>query len=87
MLTEEGIGGIEVPPGKKQLKVFDARGLYLLVERKAKAWRFRWQRARKERLMSLGTWPKVPLAEARQKAQALRQQLAKGQDPRILRKV
>jgi hypothetical protein len=72
VLTEDGIGGIEVPPGKKMLEIFDACGLYLLVERKAKGWRFRWQRDGKERLMSLGPWPKIGLAEARQKGQAAR---------------
>jgi hypothetical protein len=79
VLTEDGIGGIEVPPGKKMLEIFDACGLYLLVEPKAKGWRFRWQRDGKERLMSLDPWPKIGLAEARQKGQALRDELGKGQ--------
>jgi hypothetical protein len=47
----------------------DGRGLYLKVQPGgSKSWLLRYQRARKVHDMGLGSYPEVPLAEARQKA-------------------
>lgn len=65
----------------KTRSVSDGRGLFLLVTDAAKGWRFRFKRAGKDALMSLGSYPVVSLAEARRKAQAQRELLARGEDP------
>jgi Recombination endonuclease VII/Arm DNA-binding domain len=87
MLTEAALQDIKLPPGKQQLKVFDRGGvksLYLLVRPAARAWRLKFRYGGVENLVSLGQWPEVSLVEARQKAQTMREQLAKGIDPRVL---
>ena len=50
-------------PGKKPLKLFDARGLFLLVPPSGgKWWRLKYRFEGKEKLLSLGVYPDVPLA-------------------------
>lgn len=81
-------GEVERAPltkGKAIRKMNDGAGLFLLVDSRAKAWRFRYQRAGKDALMSLGVYPVVPLALAREKAASAREMLAKGQDPQAAR--
>lgn len=74
----------------KMLKLADGGGLFLQVERRegkpdAKAWRFRYKRAGKDALMSLGVYPEVTLHEARIKAQEARAMLGRGADPQAAR--
>lgn len=85
MLTEKDLRGIELPPAK-QRKLWDGKGLYLLLGPRASGWRFRYQRNKRERLMSLGPWPATSLTEARSRAQELRKQLETGIDPAERRK-
>lgn len=50
-------------PGAKPAKLFDERGLFLLVTPAGgKWWRFRYKFDGKEKLLSLGIYPDVPLA-------------------------
>lgn len=50
-------------PGPKPAKLFDERGLFLLVTPAGgKWWRFRYKFDNKEKLLSLGVYPDVPLA-------------------------
>ena len=50
-------------PGAKPVKLFDERGLFLIVTPSGgKWWRFRYKFDGKEKLLSLGVYPDVPLA-------------------------
>src|ERR1044071_4677740 len=68
--------------GKPQ-KLFDAKGLYLLVSRpSAPGWRLKFYfPVGREKLMSLGTYPEVTLKRAREKRDDARRALADGVDP------
>lgn len=81
-------------PGAKPAKLFDGRGLFLLVTPAGgKWWRFRYKFDGKEKLLSLGIYPDVPLASRRVKDKTLkikgarelrdeaRELLAQGIDP------
>lgn len=74
-------------PRQKPYKLFDTDGLFLAISPKGGRWwrqRYRW--AGKEQLLSLGTYPEVGLAEAREKGLAIRKQVANGIDPSADRK-
>ncbi|MAE89536.1 MAG: integrase [Pelagibaca sp.] len=60
----------------------DGAGLWLVKSnRKAGKWVLRITVFGKRREMGLGPWPDVPLSEAREKADAARQEVRNGQDP------
>lgn len=63
----------------------DGGGLFLLIEPRGKSWRFRYKRAGKDALMSLGVYPSVGLHEARRAAADARAMLARGEDPQAAR--
>lgn len=66
----------------KQYKLTDERGLYLLVmPNGAKYWRMKYRYLGKDKTLSLGVWPDVSLADAREKRDAARKQVAGGLDP------
>jgi integrase len=74
-------------PGKKPRKLFDGRGLFLLITPAGgKWWRFRYSIGGKEKLLALGTYPDVTLASARQKRDDARKLIAEGADPGAQRK-
>jgi integrase len=68
----------------------DGGGLYLLPAKKdgeSHGWRFDYSFQGKRRTISLGVYPAVSLAEARDRAGACRTAVAKGQDPSALRRL
>jgi hypothetical protein len=72
---------------EKPYKLSDADGLYLLVTEKGhKWWRFRYRFESKEKLLSLGTYPEISLADARTRRDEARKQVAHGIDPGAVRK-
>jgi integrase len=74
-------------PKNKQFKLFDTDGLFLLVSPAGgKWWRFKYRFGGKEKLISLGTYPEVGLAMARQRRDAARKQVADDIDPSQARK-
>ena len=74
-------------PREKPYKLSDADGLYLLVtERGHKWWRFKYRSGGKEKLLSLGTYPEISLADARERRDEARKQIAHKIDPAALRK-
>lgn len=80
MLTDTTIKSAK--PKDKPYKLFDARGLFLLVSPTgSRGWRLRYQFGGREKLISLGAYPDVPLKMARSKRDAARQLLA--QDPPV----
>ena len=75
-------------PGSKAAKLYDERGLFLIVTPQGgKWWRFRYKWAGKEKLLSLGTYPDISLKEAREKRDEARNLLANDIDPSEHRKV
>jgi integrase len=75
-------------PIDKQQKLFDERGLYLLVTPAGgKWWRLKYRFGGKEKSLSMGVFPDVTLKEARERRDAARKLLANGVDPGIERKV
>lgn len=74
-------------PGLKPAKLFDERGLFLLVTPAGgKWWRLKYRIDGKEKLLSLGVYPDVGLKDARERRDAARKQLADGIDPSLNRK-
>src|SRR5690349_15483537 len=74
-------------PGPKPLKLFDGGGLFLLVNPNgSRWWRLKYRFDGKEKLLSLGIYPDVGLADAREKRDQARKQLAAGIDPGVARK-
>jgi integrase len=69
----------------KPFKLSDEKGLFLLVKPQAdgcgKWWRFKYRFEGKEKLLSLGTYPETSLAQAREKRDEARKQIAAGIDP------
>lgn len=74
-------------PQDRPYKRADGRGLSILVTPQGnKLWRFRYRYLGKERMLSLGTYPDVPLASARAERDRLRILLASGEDPSAIRR-
>lgn len=74
-------------PGEKQVKLSDGDGMYLLITPQGgKCWRLKYRFAGKEKVLALGTYPEVSLAEAREKKEAARKLLANNIDPGEVRK-
>ncbi|WP_394521045.1 integrase [Pantoea sp. SGAir0184] len=66
----------------KPYKLSDGGGLYLLVHPGGSCyWRLKYRFSGKEKLLSLGVYPEVPLADARAKRDEAKRLLAAGQDP------
>ena len=66
-------------PAEKQQKLFDAKGLYLLITPGGtKSWRLKYHFQGKEKLISLGTYPATSLKEAREKAADARKAIENG---------
>ncbi len=66
----------------KQRKLYDERGLFLLISPKGgKWWWFKYLFDGKEKLLSLGAYPDVSLKEARDRRDKARKQVAAGIDP------
>ncbi len=78
------------PEGREltPVKLFDGNGLHLLVTPKgSRGWRYRYRFAGREKLISLGVYPKTGLQKARAKRKEVEQQHADGLDPSALRQV
>ncbi|PUB11230.1 uncharacterized protein DUF4102, partial [Yoonia sediminilitoris] len=66
----------------KPYKVSDFEGLFILVKVSgSKSWRFKYRIDGKEKLLVIGDYPAVTLAQARQARDAAKTQLAEGNDP------
>ena len=75
-------------PGAKPIKLFDERGLFLLVTPTGgKWWRLRYMFDGKEKLLSLGVYPDVSLKDARERRDEARKLVANGVNPSENRKI
>jgi len=71
----------------KPTKLMDGHGLFLLLAPSGgRWWRFRYNFASKEKLLSLGIYPDISLREARDARDEARKLVAKGIDPSALRR-
>ena len=69
-------------PGDKAYKVSDFEGLFVLVKVSgAKSWRFKYRIDGKEKLLVIGDYPAVTLAQARKARDLAKSQLADDIDP------
>lgn len=74
-------------PQDKQVTLFDGGGLFLLVTKAgSKLWRFKYRFNGQERLISFGNYPTISLAEARQRRDEAKKQIANGTDPQDAKK-
>lgn len=74
-------------PKSKPYKVSDGEGLFLLITPSGgKYWRLRYFFATKEKLLALGVYPDVTLADARERRAQARKVLASGKDPGEVKK-
>lgn len=75
-------------PAEKPYKISDAGGLHLLVEKNgSRLWRQAYRFDGKQKLIALGAYPAVTLADARAARDANKALLAKGIDPSAQRKL
>ncbi len=82
LLTDKRIASAKCPPNKTFIYLNDGAGLRLKVYRSGKKhWHFRLVYNSKESTLSLGSYPTVGLADAREKATASRLQLINGLNP------
>jgi integrase len=80
MLTTKRIR--EAEPALKLYRLADAHGLCLEVKTNgAKLWRYRYRVIGAQRMLSLGVWPDVSLAQARAALVAVRAAVGDGRDP------
>ena len=74
-------------PKAKAYKIADGDGLFLVVmPTGSKYWRFKYFYAGKEKLLALGVYPDVSLADARERRTQARKILAAGNDPGQIKK-
>ncbi len=74
-------------PRKNAYKIGDSDGLYMLVNPNgSKYWRFKYRFLGLEKLLALGVYDEVSLADARQRRDAARKLVASGIDPAAARK-
>lgn len=80
MLTVTAINNSK--PKDKPYKLSDEKGLYLFIQTSgSKLWRFDYRFQGKRKTLALGAYPDLSLAEAREKRDAARKQLANDIDP------
>ncbi len=74
-------------PRDRPYKVSDGHGLHLLVTPNgSRLWRLAYRFGGRQKLLALGRYPEVTLAEARAKALEARRLLAAGRDPAAVRR-
>ena len=74
-------------PDEKAFRMFDGGGMYLeIAPSGGKWWRLKYRHQGKEKRLSLGVFPDVTLADARERRDDARRLLARGIDPSAQRK-
>lgn len=75
-------------PSEKPVKLADGGGLFLLMQPNgSKLWRYKFRLHGREGLLSIGTYPDVSLAAARELHQVARVKVAAGENPVHVRQV
>jgi integrase len=74
-------------PREKDYKISDGYGLYLLITPSGgKLWRIQYRYDDKQKLLSLGSYPQISLADARHQRDEARKLLANGIDPNMAKR-
>src|ERR1700693_5093024 len=85
MLTDVKVR--KAKPGNRAIRLWDSGGLYLEVSPAGgKLWRFKYRFNGKEKLLALGKWNTVTLAQARVAREEAKKLLAQKIDPSVKRK-
>lgn len=85
MLTDAQVRSLK--PGKKHYKRYDQRALFLEVRTTgSKYWRLRYKFADKSKLLTLGQYPIVGIADARRQRDRYLEQIRDGVDPAARRR-
>jgi integrase len=85
MLTTTSVN--QAKPKEKPYKLSDEKGLYLFIQiGGGKLWRFDYRFNGKRKTLSLGKFPEISLAEARERRDEARKKIANDIDPSELRK-
>lgn len=72
----------------KPLKLYDGRGLFLLVQTSgAKYWRFKYRFGGKEKTLALGVYPQITLKQARDLTNEAKKKLEQNLDPMQEKKI
>jgi integrase len=71
----------DLKSGKRSRKLADGGGLYLEIDERGRRWIYGYTAAGKERMMGLGAYPAVTLADAREQRDQWRRVLQSGKDP------
>lgn len=78
----------QAKPREKPYKLFDGGGLFLEISPAGgKLWRLKYRFGGSEKKLSLGAFPAISLADARQRRDEIRTMVAKGIDPTAARKI
>lgn len=73
-------------PADTPYKLADEKGLFLLVHPNgSKYWRLKYRFNGKEKLLAIGVYPDIGLADAREKRDEARKQIANGADPGMVK--
>jgi len=84
LLTDTKLRSLK--PTERPQRFFDGDGLYIEIRPNGgKWWRFKYRYEGKEKLLSFGTYPDVPIALARKRRAEARQLVAAGTDPSAAR--
>ncbi len=84
-LNEVKVRNAKIKP--KEYKIFDGGGLFLAITPTGgKLWRMKYRFQDKERLLALGAYPEIGLADARQRREDARKLLANDLDPGAVKK-
>jgi hypothetical protein len=82
MLTEAECKNATCPPGKKQARFSDSRGMYLQVSPAgSKRWFMKYRVGGKEKQLALGSYPNISLKQARLARDAAKLEKSEGKDP------
>ena len=78
---------VRTKPKDKPFKLTDGGGLYVLINPNGgRYWRLKYRFADKEKVLALGVYPDVSLADARERRAEARKALAAGNDPSEIKK-
>lgn len=86
-ITDTAIRNARIPEGKKQTKLADGDGMYVLVTPAGRYFRFDYAFNGTRKTLALGVYPETPLKKAREKRDEARRLLAEGIDPGEHRKI
>ncbi|MBV9841108.1 MAG: integrase arm-type DNA-binding domain-containing protein [Sphingomonadaceae bacterium] len=77
----------QAKPKDKDYKLADSRGLHLFVRTTGtRSWRMKYRFGGKEKVLTIGPYPEVGLANAREQCEEARRQLRENVDPSVAKK-